>query len=82
MELHTILVVLLSYALIYANVVGVSIAATAILHRPGTLAELLDNSHTINIHDRHADRSDDNATRNRKESMRSQRRGEKDDKYI
>lgn len=71
MELYTILVVLLSYALIYANVIGVSTATTAILYRPSTLAVLLDNSHIINIYDRHADRSDDNATRDRKESMRS-----------
>lgn len=77
MELYTVLAMLFSYALIHANAVGVSITAATILHRPSTLAVLLDNSHTIDIHDRHADRSDDNATRDREESMRSQRRGEK-----
>jgi len=82
MELYTILAVLLSYTVIYANIVGVSTAAATVLHRPSTLAMLLDNSHTINIHDRHADRPNDNATRDREESMRSQRRGEEVDKHM
>lgn len=81
MELYTILAVLLNYALIYANAVGISIAAATVLHRSNTLAVLLDNSHTVDIHDRHADRLDDNATRDREESMCSQRRGKKGDKY-
>lgn len=77
MELYTILAVLCSYTLVCANAVGVSIAATAVLHRSNTLVMLLNNSHTVDIHDRHADRLDDNATRDREESMRGQWRGEK-----
>ena len=77
MELYTILAVLCSYALICTNAIGVSTAAAAILHRSNTLAVLLDNSRTIDIHDHHANRLDDNATCDWEKSMRGQWRGEK-----
>jgi len=80
MELYTILVVLFGYALVCANAVSVFIATAVVLHWSNTLAVLLDNSHTFNIHDRYADRLDDNATRNWEKSMRGQRGGEKDQK--
>lgn len=77
MELYTILAVLLSYTFVYANAVGISAAAAVVFHRSSALAVLLDNSHTVDVYDRFADRFDDNATCNREESMRSQWRGEK-----
>jgi len=63
MELYTILAVLFGYALVRANAVGTFTATAVVLHRSNTLAVLLDNSHTVYIHDRYADRLDDNATR-------------------
>jgi len=75
--LYTILAVLCSYALICTNAVGVSTVTAAVLYRSNTLALLLNNSCTVDIHDHHADRLDDNATRDWKKSMRGQWRGEK-----
>lgn len=77
MELHAILAVLLGHACLHANVVGIFAIAAAIFHRSDTLAMLLNHPRIIDIHDRYADRSNDNATRDWKESMHSQRRGER-----
>lgn len=74
MELPAILAVLLGHPRLHANVVGVLATAAALLHRSNTLAVLPHHPRSVDIHDRHADRSDDNATRDREESVRSQRR--------
>lgn len=68
---------LLSYSRAHEPVAGILNAATAVLHRAGALASVFDNSHAVSVSDRHADRPDDNATRDREESVHCQRRGEK-----
>lgn len=73
MELHAILALLLGHARLHANIVSILATAAAVLHRSDTLALLLDYPRAVDVHDRHADRSNDNATRDWEESMHSQR---------
>lgn len=77
MELHAILAVLFDHSRVHVHPVRVYVSATVTLYRSGALALLSDNSHVVDINDRHADRFDDNATRDRQESVHCQRRGEK-----
>lgn len=55
MELHAILAVLLDHSRVHVHAVRVSVSAAVTLHRSGALALLSDNSHVVDIHDRHAD---------------------------
>lgn len=77
MELHAILAMLLGHACLHANIIGFLATAATVLHRSDTLVVLLDHPRAVDVHDRHADRFDDNATRYREESMHSQWRGER-----
>ena len=76
-EHHAILAVLLGYGRVHEPVADILNAAAAVLYRAGALAGVLNNSHAVGVSGSHADRPDDNATRDREESMHSQRRGEK-----
>lgn len=71
-ELHTILAMLFGYTCLHTNIVSVFATTAAVLHRSDTLAVLLHHSCVVDIHDRYANRFDNNATRDREESVHSQ----------
>lgn len=76
-ELHTILAMLFGHTRLHTNIVSVFATTAAVLHRSDTLAVLLHHPCVVDIHDRYANRSDNNATRDREESVHSQWGGER-----